>query len=610
MKKAYLLFAILLVSTSIFAQFSRNSNSNAVDKATVGYSNSIGYSNPAKSVSLLDNGPLITDPGAGPAGADMSLTQAPNTNYGFSHAKATLMRVADDINILATNWAIDSIVFFGYQTGSTTATSTFTAYTVRIWNGVPGAPGSTVVWGDTTTNILTSSTWSGIYRGSDLTGTTRPIMRNVCTTPSLTLNGGVYWIDWQAAGSLTSGPWVPAISIVGQPITGNAMQSNDNVWANLLDGANPQGLPFIIYGTETGAYTNDVGVTSITAPVQGGSLTATTQVKVKVKNFLSASQQNIPVTCKINAEVLTGIVAGPIASGEEVEYTFTSTANMAAFGDYNFTAFTSLSGDQNLINDTVKKTITNLPAASINWNFNQGIPTNFTLINDGNTPNTNVAAFANAWIATTDDDAVLTEDSCAGSTSWFTAVAPADRWMITNSVTLTTSNILQWDAKSQDGAYLESYTVKLSTTGFAKADFTNTLFTTDGEEGTWKNRTASLSAFNGQTVYIAFVQQSTDMFVLKVDNIKILGDATVGVNSIDQSNFRVYPNPAKNELNINTTSSMKNVKIINSLGQTVLNNSVSGTNYKVNTSSFKDGIYFVQIETTNGMITKKFIISE
>lgn len=203
-----------------------------------------------KSTLLLDNGPIVTDAGAGAGGADVSLLQTGNTSLGFAHSISGYFMVAEDFVVNATSWTVDSIAFFAYQTGST-LTSTMTTYQIMIWDGVPGV--GNLVWGDTTTNRLSSTSFSNVYRGSTLTGTTRPIMQTYCATPGLVLTGGSYWIGWRAAGSLASGPWAVPITITGQTVTGNAMQLNAGTWANLADGANQQGLPFIVYGTEVAA---------------------------------------------------------------------------------------------------------------------------------------------------------------------------------------------------------------------------------------------------------------------------------------------------------------------------------------------------------------------
>lgn len=249
---------------------------NLTNAVTVDFSNSTD-----KGVMLYDNGSFVTNPAGGPAGSDYSNLQTGNGSFGFGHSISSFYKVADDFTINATSWTVDSIAFYAYQTGSTT-TSTMTDYRVRIWQGTPGT--GTVVWGDTTTNRVARTHWSGCYRGSDLLGTTRPIMRTVCATPSLTLIGGTYWVEYAAAGSLTSGPWAVPITIVNTVVTGNAMQrSNTGVWANLVDGANQQGLPFQIYGTEVAAtcpFPSTLSASNITttsadlAWVETGSATA------------------------------------------------------------------------------------------------------------------------------------------------------------------------------------------------------------------------------------------------------------------------------------------------------------------------------------------------
>ena len=203
-------------------------------------------------VVLFDNGPLVTHPGGGGGGADASALQTALTmgTYGTSCSLGTGFRVADDVIVTdPAGWAIDTITFFTYQSFSGT-TSTITSLNLRIWNGPPNDPASTVVWGDTTTNILTGTTWTNIYRVLDtsLLNTDRPIMTAVGTV-NTTLPAGTYWLDWQVGGSLASGPWAPAVTVLGQTTTGNAMQQtvSTGVWAAFVD-VGPQGLPFIVDG--------------------------------------------------------------------------------------------------------------------------------------------------------------------------------------------------------------------------------------------------------------------------------------------------------------------------------------------------------------------------
>jgi hypothetical protein len=206
---------------------------------------------------LYDNGPLVTHPGGGAGGADASALQTAlgMDTYGFGAQLTAGNRVADDFTITEGNWTIETVSFFTYQTGSGT-TSTITGVNLRIWDGPPNA-GGTVVWGDTTTNVMVSTTWSNDYRVLDtaLTNTDRPIMAVVAGV-NTTLPAGTYWLDWQFDGTLSSGPWAPPVTILGQTTTGNALQYTSTGWAALVDTgtSTPQGLPFIVEGTSSNCY--------------------------------------------------------------------------------------------------------------------------------------------------------------------------------------------------------------------------------------------------------------------------------------------------------------------------------------------------------------------
>ena len=205
---------------------------------------------------LYDNGPIFNRTGTGAGGANESMLETTTLGMGtigFGAQQNAFNRIADDFTINDCRWKIDSIVFFSYQTNSTTS-STMTSVNFRIWDSIPDVAGSTIVYGDTTTNALTRTTWSGVYRITETTtgNTARPIMRNVCTVPGITLTNGSYWMDWSYAGSLASGPWAPPIVILNTAVTGNGKQRIGSVWNNALDigtGTPAQGFPFVIYGS-------------------------------------------------------------------------------------------------------------------------------------------------------------------------------------------------------------------------------------------------------------------------------------------------------------------------------------------------------------------------
>lgn len=219
--------------------------------------NFVGTSVPvtdAPAAQLYDNGPMVNSPGTGAGGADESLLQGPINSFGMN-CKNTLYRIADDFAVSGGIWNVSSLEIYGYQTGSTTA-STFTGAYVRIFQGTPGGA-VTTVWGDNTTNRLTSTSFTNIYRVSATGNNQRPIMKIVVNTPGLTLQPGSYWIEFSATGSLASGPWAPPITLNNVPTTGNALvydEASSTYVPYEVGAAAPyyqQGVPFKLFGTVT-----------------------------------------------------------------------------------------------------------------------------------------------------------------------------------------------------------------------------------------------------------------------------------------------------------------------------------------------------------------------
>ncbi len=97
---------------------------------------------------------------------------------------------------------------------------------------------------------------------------------------------------------------------------------------------------------------NDVGVTAIDLPLVltlGNSLT----VKASVKNFGTAAQSNFPVNYSINkGPAVTENLAGTLTTGMSVTKTFAA-FTPSTEGAYSFSAWTALSGDENVRNDTL-----------------------------------------------------------------------------------------------------------------------------------------------------------------------------------------------------------------------------------------------------------------
>ena len=69
----------------------------------------------------------------------------------------------------------------------------------------------------------------------------------------------------------------------------------------------------------------------------------------------------------------------------------------------------------------------------------------------------------------------------------------------------------------------------------------------------------------------------------------------------------IFPNPANNVLNIKSGQPFERVKITNLLGQVLYNAKIVNSDFSIDISAYNSGIYFVRLEGSQGIVTKKFV---
>lgn len=73
----------------------------------------------------------------------------------------------------------------------------------------------------------------------------------------------------------------------------------------------------------------------------------------------------------------------------------------------------------------------------------------------------------------------------------------------------------------------------------------------------------------------------------------------------------IYPNPAVSSIKIESDQQIKNIKLLNELGQTLeISSDIKDKNYRFNISEYENGIYFLEIEYEQGIITRKLVIQK
>ncbi len=233
------------------------------------YSNSGGaVTNSGLATGMNTASGLAAPPGAMWSELQTDATGATNAAAGFSGHEtgvAGAYRFADDFVVAGDSWTLTNVSVYAYQTG--VQQPSITSANVRIWSGRPGDAGSTVVWGDTSTDRLLAATSTNIYRVFNSVAAPvppAPDTGRVIWNVNLSLLGavlqpGTYWLDWQLKTSPAGiEVFSPAVTVAGlrAKAGSNAVQLKPGgAWTGLVDAGKPlsaadvaQDLPFIISG--------------------------------------------------------------------------------------------------------------------------------------------------------------------------------------------------------------------------------------------------------------------------------------------------------------------------------------------------------------------------
>lgn len=158
--------------------------------------------------------------------------------------------------------------------------------------------------------------------------------------------------------------------------------------------------------------------------------------------------------------------------------------------------------------------------------FDAGFPATWSTIDgDGATYNANLgwATTTGSWTVFDDYDNPGVGDSAAVSSSWYDPVTPADVWMITPQMTIGVNSQVIYTEKAQDASYPDGYELRISTTTPDVAGFNANpaLYTTAAASNPASQQTISLAAYPNATIYLAWHNNSTDQFVLMIDDVEV-----------------------------------------------------------------------------------------
>jgi hypothetical protein len=131
------------------------------------------------------------------------------------------------------------------------------------------------------------------------------------------------------------------------------------------------------------------------------------------------------------------------------------------------------------------------------------------------------------------------------------------------------------------------------------------------ETGTWISIDAPLSTFAGSQNRNDLAQFiiTSNLGTAYVDNIYLYRPATLANTTFENSNLKMYPNPATTSFTIDAVAAVEKVSVYNLLGQEVISVSPNNQLVTLDISNLKVGVYVVKA-TVNGAISTSRIIKE
>lgn len=199
------------------------------------------------------------------------------------------------------------------------------------------------------------------------------------------IDGGASWVTMGAMGdphnwyntangwSGSSGQWINAKHAV--PALAGQSSVVFRVFFNGGTTGTGEGAAFddfYIYDTPAA----DLGIIEVSTPNSGCGLSNTEQVRVKIVNYGTATQNLYDVKFSVDGGAWANeTCALQILAGDTSSYTFTAVAPIAALGSHTIDAVVKLLGDTIVSNDSITKSIMNTPIISAfpyNENFESG----------------------------------------------------------------------------------------------------------------------------------------------------------------------------------------------------------------------------------------------
>ncbi|MCL2289843.1 MAG: DUF2436 domain-containing protein [Bacteroidetes bacterium] len=388
-------------------------------------------------------------------------------------------------------------------------------------------------------------------------------------------------------------------------------------WAGTDDLAAGYGYPFVagfeyIFTIEQQSYVvfeapNDIKMSKIILPQPSLDLTDQEEISlVLYNNGIENITGEVELSYVVNDEdyiIIETYFISELAPGEEITYTFDAKVNFSAIGFYTVTAHVEYEFDSNPYNNTLTGLTKKFEVIEVPFFDDFATPSSMLRWStiDGN---------GDGYSWQYDNWLITDADGGYGCLQVLCQTYGADEYLVTDPIAMNAGvayglSFYSYRLGNDNLKVLYGTTYNVEEMELLKvvipdpSDWTQNMILFDVEtDGNY------FFAFHYEGVY------SNGSRGVNFDNFMIERFGNIPEIVPNEYQLKLYPNPVSGVLHVELKDATINkVEVYNSLGQIV--NTTSGVNdsmFKLNTTSFPTGLYFISVQTKVGIVNKRFIV--